>query len=149
MYVPAPVLMPGHNSQRPFHPALEQAIEVLEEGTVKDNYEVRNDEGHQVARPYAFRQAECASRRAAWSCSVKRQERAKRLQRCRSITGRLPAANDAQAMPMRPRTPLDQAAIAAADNGEYEYGADGGGRGWDTHWPAKRYRLTDQMKTLI
>ena len=46
------------------------------------------------------------------------------------------------------RETLDQAA-AAADDGDHEDGVGGGGRGRDTHPPAKRYRLTDQMKTII
>ena len=59
-----------------------------------------------------------------------------------------PTASDAQATPVMPRESLDQAATAAADD-DHEDGAGGGGRGRDTHPPAKRYRLTDQMKTII
>ncbi|TBU52352.1 hypothetical protein BD310DRAFT_242521 [Dichomitus squalens] len=59
------------------------------------------------------------------------------------------APGNAQATPMMPRTPLGQAAIAAAEDGEHENGAGSGGRAQDTHLSAKRYGLTDQMRTLI
>ncbi len=58
-----------------------------------------------------------------------------------------PAASDVQATPMMPRAALDHSTLPA-DDGEHDDGA-GGGKGRDTHPPAKRYRLTDQMKTII
>ncbi|KAM5540982.1 hypothetical protein V8D89_005293 [Ganoderma adspersum] len=90
-----------------------------------------------------------------WEKSVmqweKRQERAK-LETGGETIGHShegsPSASDAQATPMLPRAALDHSA-PPADDGEHEDGAGGGGKGRDTHPPAKRYRLTDQMKTII
>ncbi|KAI1785446.1 hypothetical protein LXA43DRAFT_1038210 [Ganoderma leucocontextum] len=59
-----------------------------------------------------------------------------------------PAASDVQATPMMPGAALDHSA-PPADDGEHEDGGGGGGKGRDTHPPAKRYRLTDQIKTII
>ena len=81
----------------------------------------------------------------------KRQERAK-LEAGGETAGHShegsPVASEAQATPMLPRAVLDHSA-PPADDGEHEDGAGGGGKGRDTHPPAKRYRLTDQMKTII
>lgn len=58
-----------------------------------------------------------------------------------------PTASDTQVTPMiglaalEPRASLD-------DGGDHEDGA-GGGKGKDSHPPAKRYRLTDQIKAII
>ncbi|PIL25730.1 hypothetical protein GSI_11480 [Ganoderma sinense ZZ0214-1] len=90
-----------------------------------------------------------------WEKSVmqweKRQERAK-LEAGGETAGHShegsPVASDAQATPMMPRAVLDHSA-PPADDGEHEDGGGGGGKGRDTHPPAKRYRLTDQMKTII
>ncbi|TBU23313.1 hypothetical protein BD311DRAFT_800081 [Dichomitus squalens] len=203
----------------PFHPELEQAIEVLKEAIAKENWEVKGkfppglkpilaqvalkavilgeyDENFFNLMPRLFpynkftmtklikrtiwrdhtnllvdrQNALIEELRALaeegfpkakeeWEKSVmqweKRQERAKLDASGEGSNGvdhsqeGSPAASDAQATPMMPRTPLDQVAIAAADDGEHDDGAGGGGRGRDTHPPAQRYRLTDQMKTII
>ena len=45
---------------------------------------------------------------------------------------------------------LEQRPSTNGDDAENEDGAGGGGRGGkDAHPPAKRYRLTDQMKGII
>ncbi|EJF61353.1 hypothetical protein DICSQDRAFT_180666 [Dichomitus squalens LYAD-421 SS1] len=216
-----PVLGPVSRraAQHPFHPELEQAIEVLKEAIAKENWEVKGkfppglkpilaqvalkavilgeyDENFFNLMPRLFpynkftmtklikrtiwrdhtnllvdrQNALIEELRALaeegfpkakeeWEKSVmqweKRQERAKLDASGEGSNGvdhsqeGSPAASDAQATPMMPRTPLDQVAIAAADDGEHEDGAGGGGRGRDTHPPAQRYRLTDQMKTII
>ncbi|TFK88241.1 hypothetical protein K466DRAFT_489328 [Polyporus arcularius HHB13444] len=59
-----------------------------------------------------------------------------------------PAASDAQATPMIAPSALEQRA-SLDDGGENEEGAGAGGKGKDAHPPAKRYRLTDQMKAII
>ncbi len=59
-----------------------------------------------------------------------------------------PAASDAQATPMIAPSALEHRA-SLDDGGENEEGAGAGGKGKDAHPPAKRYRLTDQMKAII
>ncbi|OSD00713.1 hypothetical protein PYCCODRAFT_1446102 [Trametes coccinea BRFM310] len=60
-----------------------------------------------------------------------------------------PAASDAQATPMLGTTALESRQDAD-DGGDQDDGGAGGGRGGrDTHPPAQRYRLTDQMKQII
>ncbi|KAI0758849.1 hypothetical protein C8Q74DRAFT_266209 [Fomes fomentarius] len=58
-----------------------------------------------------------------------------------------PTASDTQATPMIGLTALEQRA-SLDDGADHEDGA-GGGKGKDSHPPAKRYRLTDQIKAII
>ncbi|KAI9058680.1 hypothetical protein FKP32DRAFT_1680408 [Trametes sanguinea] len=60
-----------------------------------------------------------------------------------------PVASDAQATPMLGTTALESRQDGD-DGGDQDEGGAGGGRGGrDTHPPAQRYRLTDQMKQII
>ncbi|KAI0772379.1 hypothetical protein BD413DRAFT_612544 [Trametes elegans] len=63
-----------------------------------------------------------------------------------------PAASDAQATPMLGDAALEARPSIDDAGGEQEEGGGAGGRGGagkDAHPPAKRYRLTDQMKQII
>ncbi|RPD77316.1 hypothetical protein L226DRAFT_602847 [Lentinus tigrinus ALCF2SS1-7] len=94
-----------------------------------------------------------------WEKSVlqweKRQERAKLEASGEGTNGVAhshegsPAASDAQATPTIGPTALEQRP-SLNDDAENEDGAAGGGKGGkDAHPPAKRYRLTDQIKAII
>ncbi|KAJ8474761.1 hypothetical protein ONZ51_g7004 [Trametes cubensis] len=94
-----------------------------------------------------------------WEKSVaqweKRQERAKAETGAEPTNGVAhsnegsPAASDAQATPMLGNTSLENRP-SLDDGADHEDGGAAGGKGGrDSHPPAKRYRLTDQMKQII
>ncbi|TBU21406.1 hypothetical protein BD311DRAFT_812336 [Dichomitus squalens] len=156
----------GRDAQHLFHLELEQVMEVLKEAVAKENREAKSkfppgmkptlaqvalkavilvEYDHNfnlMPRLFPFKD----------SAMIKIVE-ARSLRRSPNGIGhsskRSSAPGNAQATPMMPRTPLGQAAIAAAEDGEHENGAGSGGRAQDTHLSAKRYGLTDQMRTLI
>ncbi|KAI0354172.1 hypothetical protein OH77DRAFT_1426194 [Trametes cingulata] len=204
---------------QPFHPELEQAIDVLKEAIAKENWEVKGkfppalkpllaqvalkavilgeyDDNFFNLMPKLFpynkftmtklikrtiwrdhtnllldRQnalieelrvlAEEGFPKAKeeWEKSVaqweKRQERAKAEAAGEPANGVAhstegsPVASDAQATPMLGTAALESRQ-SLDDGGEHEDGGLPGGKGGrDSHPPAKRYRLTDQMKQII
>ncbi|KAI0369519.1 hypothetical protein BV20DRAFT_967806 [Pilatotrama ljubarskyi] len=204
---------------QPFHPELEQAIDVLKEAIAKENWEVKGkfppalkpllaqvalkavilgeyDDNFFNLMPKLFpynkftmtklikrtiwrdhtnllldRQnalieelrvlAEEGFPKAKeeWEKSVaqweKRQERAKAEAAGEPANGVAhstegsPVVSDAQATPMLGTAALESRQ-SLDDGGEHEDGGGPGGRGGrDSHPPAKRYRLTDQMKQII
>ncbi|KAL7278775.1 hypothetical protein ACG7TL_007784 [Trametes sanguinea] len=193
---------------RPFHPELEQAIDVLKEAIAKEDWSVKGKFPPGI-KPILGQNTTTTSSTSCPSCSpttisnpiklIKRTiwrdhtnllldrqnalieelrvlaeegfpkakeewERSvaqweKRHERAKAEAGGgpgvahstegSPAASDAQATPMLGTTALESRQDAD-DGGDQDDGGAGGGRGGrDTHPPAQRYRLTDQMKQII
>ncbi|TBU60059.1 hypothetical protein BD310DRAFT_1006978 [Dichomitus squalens] len=96
MCVSAPALMPGKDSQHPFYPALEQAIEVLEDATAKENWEVREKSLAGYARLFRTPVTRSPSFSDLLSCikaprTCEGRLSAAKAPRCRLLTGRLPS----------------------------------------------------------